>query len=126
MLREKITYTSDSGKAQRGSTSTVWNKVCIKSFSVRCLVSLAYRRGLISVVTLSVVVPQAIRIFLRNNIPKFLLVSFLDICFQALEILLEVEHTKNLISPHFSPLGFDFSFKIWIFHPKLLKVKKVS
>ena len=38
------------------------------SFSVRCLVSLAYRKGLISVVTLSIVVPQAIGIFLRKRI----------------------------------------------------------
>ena len=39
-----------------------------RSFSVRCLVFLAYRKGLIFVVTLSVVVPQAIRSFLRNRI----------------------------------------------------------
>ena len=50
------------------------------SFSVRCLVSLAYRKGLISTVTLSVVVPQAIGIFLRNKIGdhtgEFLVISF--------------------------------------------------
>ena len=40
----------------------------LRYFSVRCLVSLAYGKGLISVVTLSVVVPQAIGIFLRNRI----------------------------------------------------------
>ena len=38
-----------------------------RSFSVRCLVSLAYRKGLIYVVTLYVVVPQAIGIFLHNT-----------------------------------------------------------
>ena len=38
------------------------------SFSVRCLVSLAYREGLISGVNMSVVVPQAIGISLRNRI----------------------------------------------------------
>ena len=51
-----------------------------RSFSVRCLVSLAYRKGLISMVTLSVVVPQDIGIFLRNRIGdhtrKFLVISF--------------------------------------------------
>ena len=36
-------------------------------FGVRCLVYLAYRKGLISVVTLSVVVPQAIGSFLHNS-----------------------------------------------------------
>ena len=38
------------------------------SFSVICLVSLTYRKGLISTVTLSVVVPQAIGSFLCNRI----------------------------------------------------------
>ena len=36
------------------------------SFSVRCLVSLAYKEGLISGFNLSIVVPQAIGISLRN------------------------------------------------------------
>ena len=52
----------------------------LRSFSVRCLVSLAYSKGLISAVTLSVVVPQAIGIFLRNRIGnhtgEFLVISF--------------------------------------------------
>ena len=39
-----------------------------RSFSVRCLVSLAYMEGLIFGVKLSVVVPQAIGISLRNRI----------------------------------------------------------
>ena len=39
-----------------------------RSFGVRYLVSLAYRKGLISRVKLSVVVPQAIGISLRNRI----------------------------------------------------------
>ena len=39
-----------------------------RSFSVRCLVSLAYMEGLISRVNLSIVVPQAIGISLRNRI----------------------------------------------------------
>ena len=51
-----------------------------RSFSVRCLVSLAHRKGLISAVTLSVVVPQAIESFLRNrigdHIGEFLVISF--------------------------------------------------
>ena len=38
-----------------------------RSFSVRFLVSLAYGKGLISAVTLSIVVPQAIGIFLCNR-----------------------------------------------------------
>ena len=37
------------------------------SFSFRCLVSLAYGKRLISTVTLSIVVPQAIGSFLRNK-----------------------------------------------------------
>ena len=40
----------------------------LRSFSVRYLVSLAYRKGLIFGVKLSVVVPQAIEISLRNRI----------------------------------------------------------
>ena len=51
-----------------------------RSFSVRCLVSLTYRKGLISVVTLSVVVPQAIGSFLHNRVGdhtgEFLVISF--------------------------------------------------
>ena len=39
-----------------------------RSFSVRCLFILHIGKGLISVVTLFVVVPQAIGIFLRNRI----------------------------------------------------------
>ena len=39
-----------------------------RSFSARYLVSLAYRKGLISMVTLSIVLPQAIGSFLRNRI----------------------------------------------------------
>ena len=39
-----------------------------RSFSIRYLVSLAYGKGLISVVTLSVVVPRAIGSFLCNRI----------------------------------------------------------
>ena len=39
-----------------------------RSFSVRCLVSLGFREGLISRVNMSVVVPQAIVISLRNRI----------------------------------------------------------
>ena len=38
-----------------------------RSFSVSCLVSLAYRKGLIFGVKLSVVVPQAIGISLHNR-----------------------------------------------------------
>ena len=40
----------------------------LRSFSVSCLVSLAYRKGLIFGVKLSVVVPQAIGISLCNRI----------------------------------------------------------
>ena len=39
-----------------------------RSFSVRCLVSLAYREGFISGVNLSVVVPKSIGISLCNRI----------------------------------------------------------
>ena len=51
-----------------------------RSFSVRCLVSLAYKKGLIYAVILSIVVPKAIGIFLHNRIGdhtgEFLVVSF--------------------------------------------------
>ena len=43
----------------------------LRSFNVRCLVSLAYRKGLIFGVKLSVVVPQAIGISLHNRIGDF-------------------------------------------------------
>ena len=39
-----------------------------RSFSFSCLISLAYRKGLVSGVKLSIVVPQAIGISLRNII----------------------------------------------------------
>ena len=44
-----------------------------RSFSVKCLVSLAYMKGLISAVTLSIVVPQAIGSFLRKD--QFVLIA---------------------------------------------------
>ena len=51
-----------------------------RSFSVRCLFLLHIGKGLISVITLSIVVPQAIGIFLRNRIGDhtgdFLVISF--------------------------------------------------
>ena len=51
-----------------------------RSFSVRYLVSLAYGKGLISMVTLSIVVSQAIGSFLRNkigdHIGEFLVIYF--------------------------------------------------
>ena len=51
-----------------------------RSFSVICFVSLAYGKGLIFVVTLYVVVPHAIGIFLCNKIGdhtrEFLVISF--------------------------------------------------
>ena len=53
-----------------------------RSFSVRCLFLLHIGKGLISAVTLSVVVPQAIGSFLRNKIGNhigdFLVISFGD------------------------------------------------
>ena len=63
-----------------------------RSFSVRCLVSLAYRKGLISAVTLSILVPQAIGSFLHNRIGdhtrKFLVISFgVFLAFNVLELL---------------------------------------
>ena len=52
----------------------------LRSFSVRCFISLTYGKVLIFVVTLSIVVPQAIGIFLRNRIGnhtgEFLIISF--------------------------------------------------
>ena len=64
-----------------------------RSFSVRCLVSLAYMKGLIFLVTLSVVVPQAIGISLHNRIGdstgEFLVIvlwGFLS-AFNVLELL---------------------------------------
>ena len=47
-----------------------------RSFSVRCLVSLAYRKGLISGVKLSIVVPQAIGISLRIKFHASIIVLF--------------------------------------------------
>ena len=62
------------------------------SFSVRCLVSLAYGKGFISVVTLFFVVPQSIGSFLRNRIGdhtgEFLVISFRVLStFNVLELL---------------------------------------
>ena len=51
-----------------------------RSFSVRCLVSLAYWKRMIYAVTMSLVVPQAMGIFLHNrigdHIGEFLVISF--------------------------------------------------
>ena len=64
-----------------------------RSFSVRCLVSLAYREGLISGVNLSIVVPQAIGISLYNRIGdstwEFLVIFPLGVlsAFNVLELL---------------------------------------
>ena len=62
----------------------------LRSFSVRCFLSLAYEKGLIYVVTLSIVVPQAIGIFLRNRIGdhtgEFLVISF-GVFFSAFNVL---------------------------------------
>ena len=62
------------------------------SFSVRYLVSLAYWKVLISTVTLSIVVPQAMGSFLRNRIGdhtgEFLVISFGGLsAFNVLEFL---------------------------------------
>ena len=60
--------------------NTLYHHQSSRSFSVRCLVSLAYRKGLISAVTLSVVVPQSIGSFFCNrigeHIGEFLVISF--------------------------------------------------
>ena len=65
-----------------------------RSFSVRYLVSLAYRKGLISGVKLSIVVPQAIGMSFRkrigNSVEEFLVIvlwGFLS-AFNVLELLL--------------------------------------
>ena len=64
-----------------------------RSFSVRCFISLAYGKGLIYVVTLSIVVPQAIGSFLYNRIGnhnrEFLVISFGGFlsAFNVLELL---------------------------------------
>ena len=54
-----------------------------RSFSVRCLVSLAYREGLISGVNMSIVVPQAIGISHFNRIGdslgEFLVIFSLEV-----------------------------------------------
>ena len=64
-----------------------------RSFSARCLVSIAYREGLIFGLNISIVVPQAIGISLRNRIGdstgEFLVVvlwGFLS-AFNVLELL---------------------------------------
>ena len=63
-----------------------------RSFSVRCFISLAYGKGLIYAVTLSIVVPQAIGTFLHNRIGdhtgEFLVISFGGCsAFNVLELL---------------------------------------
>ena len=51
-----------------------------RSYSVRCLISVAYGKGLISAVNLSIMVPQSIGNFLCNRIGdhtgEFLVISF--------------------------------------------------
>ena len=66
------------------------------SFSVRYFVSLAYGKGLISAVTLSVVVPQAIGSFLRNKISDHIR-EFLVIFFRGV-----YQHSMFLICSDFS------------------------
>ena len=78
MLREKIVNTSESGNEDLHQPSGI--RYVSRSFSVRCLFLLHIGKGLIFAVTLFVVVPQAIGIFLRyrigNHIGEFLVISF--------------------------------------------------
>ena len=62
-------------------------------YSVRCFISLAYGKGLIYAITLSIVVPQSIGSFLCNKIGDhtgdFLVISFggFLLAFNVLELL---------------------------------------
>ena len=93
MLREKLSIQARVEKINEDLHQLSRIRYVSRSFSVRCLVSLAYRVGLISVVTLSVVAPQAIGSFLRNRIGdhtgEFLVISFGGFlsAFNVLELL---------------------------------------
>ena len=80
MLREQIIIQARVEKLNGYLHEPSEIRYVSRSFSVRCLVSLAYRKGLISTVTLSVVVPQSIGSFLHNRIGdhtrEFLVISF--------------------------------------------------
>ena len=81
-----------------------------RSFSFRCLVSLAYGKGLISAVTLSVVVPQAIGSFLHNinaSLYDFLLDQD-DL--EALRIFGKYCHFLPQPLPYFSPKTHSLVF----------------
>ena len=68
MLRKQFINSAGVGKLNRDLHQPSEIRYESRSFSVRYLVSLAYSKGLISGVKLSVVVPQAIGISLRNRI----------------------------------------------------------
>ena len=80
MLREQIAIKArvENLNGDLHQPSTI--RYVSRSFSVRCFISLAYGKGLISVVTLSIVVPQAIGSFLCNRIGdsagEFLVIYF--------------------------------------------------
>ena len=80
MLREQIAKQARVENLNRDLHQASGIRYVSRSFSVRYLVSLAYGKGLISAVTLSVAVPQAIGNFLRNRIGdhtgEFLVISF--------------------------------------------------
>ena len=80
IVESKLLVQAGLEKAQRDLLQPPRIRYDSRSFSVRCLVSLAYRKGLIYAVTLSVVVPQAIGSFLHNrignHIGEFLVISF--------------------------------------------------
>ena len=68
MLREQIVNTSESGKAHGDLHQPSGIRYELRSFSVSCFISLAYRKVLISGVKIFVVVPQSIGISLHNRI----------------------------------------------------------
>ena len=94
MLRNNSSIQAEVGKLNGDLHQPSRIRYESRSFSVSCLVSLAYRKGLIFGVKLSVVVPQAIGISLYNRIGdstgEFLVIvlwGFLS-TFNVLELLL--------------------------------------
>ena len=68
VVESKLLKQAGLEKAQRGSTSTIQNKVCFEIFSVRCFIYLAYWEGIdFCGFSACCGTPQAIGSFLRNK-----------------------------------------------------------
>ena len=125
MLRNQIANTSETGKLNGDLHQPFGIRCESRSFSVRYLVCLAYRIGLISRVKLSIVVPQAIGISLCNTDLEEQLKAGLeqDEIYQTLQAKMKENPTKSLSKGYsLNEKGF-LLYKDRMYVPNIPKVK---